>query len=136
MKLTPRKVQSWNFRPQDTEPEFAQSRMSTSREDFRDHIAMNVGQAIVATLDAAGELCVLEPHLVQDGRVQVVNWDLPIDDLVPELVRRTVSRSLLHAAASSFFSAAARGKARAARASGQRRVRPRETRIIMAGSSV
>ena len=44
-----------------------------SRNQIMDHVAMNVGEAIVTPRIAVGELLVVEAHEVKNGRVEVVD---------------------------------------------------------------
>ena len=53
-----------------------------SGDDFLRHLAVNIGQAVVAARVAVGQLFVVEPQQVQDGGVQVVDVD-PLLDGVP-----------------------------------------------------
>jgi len=46
-----------------------------SGEDLRDDLAVDVGEAVVATRVPIGETCVIDAHQVQDGGVQVVHVD-------------------------------------------------------------
>ena len=51
---------------------------------------MNVGQAVVAALEAIAELRVVETELIQDRRLQVVNVNLVLRDAEAELIRLAV----------------------------------------------
>ena len=62
-----------------------------SGQDVPDHVAVNVGQAVVAAAVAVGQLLVVEAHQVQDRRVQVVDVDLVLDGVPAELVGRAVA---------------------------------------------
>ena len=57
-----------------------------SRQHVLDHIAMHVGQAEIATLEAIGQLLVIDAQAVQDRGVQVVNVDRLVGDVVAEIV--------------------------------------------------
>ena len=48
---------------------------SRSLEDLIHHPSMHIGQAEVAALEFVGQAFVVDPHLVQDGRLQVVDVD-------------------------------------------------------------
>src|SRR6266540_4130624 len=62
------------------------------------HVAVHVRQAEVAAGVAVGELLVVEAEEVQDRRVEVVDRDLPLDGLVPIVIRGAVAMAALHAA--------------------------------------
>ena len=47
---------------------------------------MDVREAKVAALEAVGELLVIDPHAVQDGRVQIVDVDRVFGDIVTVVV--------------------------------------------------
>ena len=57
-----------------------------SRQDLTDDVAVNVGEAVVAAAVAISRRFVVEPHHVQDGRVQVVDVDLVLDGVPAEFV--------------------------------------------------
>ena len=52
-------------------------------EQLLDEGAGNVGQAEVPALEAVRQLCVLQPHEVQDSRMQVVDVNLVFNHVVP-----------------------------------------------------
>ena len=58
----------------------------TLRQQLRHDLAVHVGQAEVAALEAVGQLRVVEAEQVQDRRVQVVDVDLVLDRVEAELV--------------------------------------------------
>ena len=64
-----------------------------------DHVAVDVGQAEVAALEAVGEPLVIQPELVQHGRVQAVHVAFLIDRAKPELIRLADDVAGLDAAA-------------------------------------
>ena len=47
----------------------------TLRQDPLHHLAMHVGEAVVAALEAVGQLRVVEAEQVQDRRLQIVDVD-------------------------------------------------------------
>ena len=47
---------------------------------------MHVGQPEIAALEAVGQLRVVQAELVQDRRLQIVDVDLVLDDVVADLV--------------------------------------------------
>ncbi len=51
---------------------------------------MHVGQAEIASLEAVGELGVIETKLMQDGRVQIMHMDDVLDGVEAELIRFAV----------------------------------------------
>ena len=51
---------------------------------------MYIGQAVIASGMADGELLVVEPEQMQDRRVKVVNVDAVLADRDAELVRRSI----------------------------------------------
>ena len=50
-----------------------------SRNQVVDHVAVNVGEAIVTPRIAVGELLVIEAHEVENRRVHVVDMDAVLD---------------------------------------------------------
>src|SRR5262249_2756050 len=52
--------------------------------DHIDDIPMDVGEAVIAALEAEGEALVVDSEQVQHGRVQVMHVDAVLDDVVPE----------------------------------------------------
>ena len=63
---------------------------SRSRHDLLDHLAVEVGQAVVAAGVAEGELLVVEAQQMQDRRVDVVDVHLVLDGLEAQFVGRAV----------------------------------------------
>ena len=61
-----------------------------SGDDVLHDVAVDVGEAEVATGVAVGELLVIETKQVEDGGVQVVHVDLVLDGGESELVGRAV----------------------------------------------
>ena len=74
-------------------------RARPSRQDLRDDVAFDVGQAEVAALELVGELFVVDPQQPQHRRVQVVHVDGILDDVVAELVGAADGHARLGAAA-------------------------------------
>ena len=70
-----------------------------SGEDRLDDLAVHVGQAEVAALEAVGQPGVLDPQQVQDRGVEVVDLDRVLDDVVGEVVGLAVDEARLDAAA-------------------------------------
>ena len=54
-------------------------------QEFPDNVTRDVGEAKVATLKPVGQLGVLAAHQVKDGRVEVVNVDRVLDDVVAKI---------------------------------------------------
>ena len=50
-----------------------------SRNQIMDHVAMNVGEAIVTPRIAVGELLVVEAHEVENRRIHIVDVDAVLD---------------------------------------------------------
>ena len=69
------------------------------REDFLHDVAVDVGEAKVPTLEAGGELGVIEAELVKDGGVEVVNVDLVLDGIEAEFIGLAVVDSALNSTA-------------------------------------
>src|SRR4051794_16047740 len=65
---------------------FARRGRAGSREQLADHLALDIGQAEVAPLEAIGQLRVLQAEQVQDGRLEVVDVDPVLDGRETELV--------------------------------------------------
>src|ERR1051325_525493 len=72
---------------------------SWSHEDFLDHIPMHIRQPEVAAAESVGELRVINPEQVLDGRVEIVNLALVLHRVVAEIVRRAEDGAALDAAA-------------------------------------
>ena len=72
---------------------------ATLRDDLVDHVAVDIGQAVVAALELVRELRVVEAELVQDRRLQIVNVDLVFGGAEGEFVRLAVRVAALDAAA-------------------------------------
>src|SRR5690242_5431777 len=62
----------------------------SAADDLLDHPPVHVGQAEVSPRVAVRQPLVVQPHQVQDGRVQVVDVYLVLDRPEAELVRRPV----------------------------------------------
>ena len=62
------------------------------REQLLHDLAVHVGQAEVAALEAVGQLRVVDAEQVQDRGVQVVDVDGVVDDVVAEVVGLAVAR--------------------------------------------
>ena len=60
-----------------------------SGNDILHDMPMHVGEAVVAAVEAVGELLVIEAELVEDGRVQVVHVDLVLDGEVAPNIKET-----------------------------------------------
>src|SRR5262249_53452724 len=69
------------------------------RQDSVDQFAVNVGQSEVTALKAIGQLLVIDAHAMQSGRIEVVDVDRVLDDVVAEIVSLTVADAGLDAAA-------------------------------------
>src|SRR6516225_8534928 len=52
-----------------------------SSQKSLDQLAMNVGQAVVPALEPEGQAGVIDPKLVQDGGVEIVDVDRILDDV-------------------------------------------------------
>ena len=61
--------------------------------------SVDVRQAEVATAVSIGELLVVEPHQVQNGGMEIVYMHGVLGGGTAELVRRTIGKTRLHAAA-------------------------------------
>src|SRR2546426_2711310 len=62
-----------------------------SGQDPRHHVSVYVGEAEVAALEAVGETGVVDPHLVEDGGVQVVDVDRILHDVVAVVIGLAVA---------------------------------------------
>ena len=60
---------------------------SKLRNEFSANVACHVGEAIISALEAIGQPRVVDSHLVENGRVQVVDMNGVGNRVVPELVR-------------------------------------------------
>src|SRR3954452_13008358 len=73
------------------------SLLHQSGKKLLDDVALDVGQAIVATLELVGQTGVIDAEAVQQRRVQVVDVDRPVGDVVTEVVGGAVADSPLDA---------------------------------------
>ena len=69
------------------------------RQQRFDDFAVDVGEAVVAALEAEGEFGVVEAEEVEDGGVEVVDVDFVFDGVKAELVGLAVSDATFDAAA-------------------------------------
>src|SRR5262249_23231489 len=75
-------------------------RRAGSGQHALDHLAVNVGQAHVAAAESVGGALVVQAEQVEDGRVEVVDFDLLFDDVVAVLVGGAVRGTVLRPAPS------------------------------------
>ena len=68
----------------------APCRSLDSGQQWLHDFAMHVGQAVVAALEFEGQPRVVEAQAVQQRRVQVVDVDWVLSDVVREIVGRSV----------------------------------------------
>src|SRR5437016_5673161 len=68
-------------------------------EDLVDHVAVHIGQAVIATVMAVGQLLVIQTHEIQDGGMKVVDMDFVLNGVPAVLVGSAVNHSTLHAPA-------------------------------------
>src|SRR5206468_1696472 len=78
-------------------PDFSLTRLC---QQLLDHVAVDVCQSEFPALELVGQLGVIETHQMKDGRVQIVNFDGILDDVVPKVVGLPDGDPRLHAAAS------------------------------------
>ncbi len=62
-----------------------------SGKKIADDVTMDIGEAEVAPLGADREPRVVDPHLVEERGVEIVDRDGILDDAVAEVVSRTVA---------------------------------------------
>src|SRR5215211_495547 len=72
---------------------------AASRQQGLNHLAVHVGQAEVAALEAEGQLLVVDPKQVQQRRLEVVDVDGVLGDVVAEVVACVVGKAPLRPAA-------------------------------------
>src|SRR5439155_9382073 len=63
-------------------PDFSLTRLC---QQLLDHVAVDVCQSEFPALELVGQLGVIETHQMKDGRVQIVNFDGILDDVVPKV---------------------------------------------------
>ena len=68
---------------------------ANSRQHVLHHLAVHVGQAEVAALEAVGQLLVVEAQQVQDRRLQVVDVDRFLGGVEAQVVGRAVGDARL-----------------------------------------
>lgn len=61
------------------------------------HIAVQIGEAIVATAVMIGQLGVVDSKLVQDGGVNVVNMHRVLDGFPAKVIRLAIAEPTLEA---------------------------------------
>ena len=71
-------------------------------------LSVDVGQTEVAALVAVGHPFVVDAHLVQDCRVEIVDVDRVLGNVVAEVVGLTVNRAALDAGSGHPFCVTAR----------------------------
>ena len=71
----------------------------SSGDDIVDHLAVNIGQAVITSAVAVGQLLVIQSHEGQDGGVQVMDMDPILNSGEPEIVRGSIAESGLDATA-------------------------------------
>src|SRR4051794_38793394 len=57
-----------------------------SGEQLGDYLAVNVRQTVIAPLEAVGQLLVVQAEQVQNSRLQIVNVDGILNDVIAEVV--------------------------------------------------
>ena len=70
--------------------------LTESGDDFLNQLAMNVGQPVIAAAVTIRQPLVVEPHLVQNGRVKIVDVDRLLDRFEAEIVGRAVDMPALN----------------------------------------
>src|SRR5260370_13568170 len=70
-----------------------------SGEQLGDHLAVDVGKAVIAALEAVGQLLVVQAEQVQNGRLEVMDVDRILDDVIAQLVSCAEGQAALDAAA-------------------------------------
>lgn len=68
------------------------------REDALDDVAMDVGEAEVASAVMEGELLVIESEQMEDGRVEIMHMNAIVDGFISKIVGGAVSHSAFDAA--------------------------------------
>lgn len=66
---------------------------ASSRQDVVNELAVHIGQSIITTLETIGQLFVVEPKQVQNGRVQVMHVHRVLRDIEPQLIGLSVSQA-------------------------------------------
>ena len=61
-------------------------RQQLSRQQFRNDLTANIGESLIATLEAERLSFVINAQAVQDRRLKIVYVDRPLDDVVAVLV--------------------------------------------------
>ena len=64
-----------------------------SRQNRFHHLPMHIGQPEIAARVAEGELFVVKPEAVKDGRLDIVNVDRIFHDVEAEVVRGSISHA-------------------------------------------
>src|SRR5438045_4025488 len=74
-------------------------RAARSSQEFPDHLAMDIGEAIVAAFEPVSELLVVHAEEVQDGCVEIVHVGRVLHDVVTEVIGGTEDQPRFDAAA-------------------------------------
>ena len=90
---------------------------------------MNVGQAVIPSLEFERQLGVVDSQAMQNRRVQVVDVDRILDDVVREIVGRPVSHARLDTAAGVRTSIITRGASGCIVVSNERRFQAEAHRV-------
>ncbi len=70
------------------------------REDFFDHVSLDIGQSTLNSVVLEGQTLVVESQQMQDGRVEVIEWVNVLDRFLSKRIRHAMAYTTLHAGAS------------------------------------
>ena len=71
-------------------------------QDAVNNLTMHIGQTILASLKFVGQLLMVHSQQMQDCRIEVVDMNRVINDVVAEFIRLTISDSALYSSTTRY----------------------------------
>src|SRR4051812_9919624 len=81
-----------------SQPRSGETRAVLSRDDILHHRPRHIRKPEIAAAVPERQPRMIQPHQVQDGRMQIVNVYWLVDRLEPEIIRRAIRRAAPHSA--------------------------------------
>ena len=79
-------------------PQYRPGEPSVLRQNVSQNFTFDLGQTKISSIESIGQFRVVDAHLMQNGRVDIVGVDSVFDRLVTEFIRRSVLSPALEAA--------------------------------------
>src|SRR5262245_52632958 len=73
--------------------------LTGSSEDGFYQLAVDIGEAVMAALEAVGEAFVIDPQAIKDGGLQIVNVNRVLGDVEGKIISAAVGDARFYAAA-------------------------------------